>query len=428
MMEFGLPVLCALAGAALVWFVFAVPARSRAAAAEAGLEAEKKAYAARLDEIEKARSEAETRFAVLANEALSKNSASFLQLVSERFQSHKVEAEKDLKAREEAVASLVKPLSEGLEKFRTHVQQIEKDRAGAYTAITEQVKALAASQTQLQSETGRLVQALRRPQTRGRWGEHQLRNVLEMAGMTKHVDFVEQDTLEGGEGGALRPDVIVRLPGGKSIIVDAKTPLQAYLDAIEAEDEEIRATHIQAHVRHVRSHVRALSSKEYWSALSGTPDFVVMFIPGESFFAAALENDPQLFDDAVGRKVLISTPTTFIALVKAIAYGWQQEKLAENAQAISEAGRELYERVRVFGGHMAGVGRSLKQAVERYNNSVGSLERRVLPSARRLESLEAAPPGTSLPEMPSVDIEPSGLQAPELAGSSEEPGTEKELA
>ena len=428
MMEFGLPVLCALAGAALVWFVFAVPARSRAAGAEAGLEAEKKAYAARLDEIEKARSEAETRFAVLANEALSKNSASFLQLVSERFQSHKVEAEKDLKAREEAVASLVKPLSEGLEKFRTHVQQIEKDRAGAYTAITEQVKALAASQTQLQSETGRLVQALRRPQTRGRWGEHQLRNVLEMAGMTKHVDFVEQDTLEGGEGGALRPDVIVRLPGGKSIIVDAKTPLQAYLDAIEAEDEETRATHIQAHVRHVRSHVRALSSKEYWSALSGTPDFVVMFIPGESFFAAALENDPQLFDDAVGRKVLISTPTTFIALVKAIAYGWQQEKLAENAQAISEAGRELYERVRVFGGHMAGVGRSLKQAVERYNNSVGSLERRVLPSARRLESLEAAPPGSSLPEMPPVDIEPSGLQAPELAGSSEEPGTEKELA
>ena len=405
-MEIWLPALCALAGAALVWFAFAAPARSRADRAEA-----------RLEEIDGA---AGSRFAELAAGALKSNSESFLQLVSERFERHSETAGKELEAREKAVEALVKPLSEGLEKFRAHVQQIEKDRAGAYTAITEQVKALAAGQTQLRSETGRLVQALRRPQTRGRWGEHQLRNVLEMAGMTQHVDFVEQGALQGGESGALRPDVVVRLPGGKSIIVDAKTPLQAYLDAVEAEDEQIRATHIEAHVRHVRNHVRALSSKEYWSALSGTPDFVVMFIPGESFFAAALENDPRLFDDAVGRKVLISTPTTFIALVKAIAYGWQQEKLAENAQAISEAGRELYERVRVFGGHMAGVGRSLKQAVERYNSSVGSLERRVLPSVRRLEALEAASPGASLPEIPPVDMEPSGLQAPELTGPAEE--------
>ena len=231
-----------------------------------------------------------------------------------------------------------------------------------------------------------------------------------------------------GEGGALRPDVIVRLPGGKSIIVDAKTPLQAYLDAVEAEDEETRATHIEAHVRHVRSHVRALSSKEYWSALPGTPDFVVMFIPGESFYAAALENDPRLFDEAIAMKVLISTPTSLIALVKAIAYGWQQEQIAENAQAISAAGRELYERVRVFGRHMADVGQSLKQAVERYNRSVGSLEGRVLPSARRLEALGAAPAGATLPEAPPVETEPRGLQAPELTGSAEETGAERELA
>ena len=420
-MEIWLPVLCALAGAALVWFVFAAPARSRADRVEAGLEAERKAYEARLEEIDKARGETESRFAALAADALGRNSESFLRLVSERFDRHKTSADKELQARQEAVEALVKPVREQLEKFDAQVQRFEKERAGDHKSIAEQVK-------QLQSETGRLVQALRQPQTRGRWGEHQLRNVLEMAGMTKHVDFFEQETLQGGEGGALRPDVIVRLPGGKSIIVDAKTPLQAYLDAVEAEDEETRATHIEAHVRHVRSHVRALSSKEYWSALPGTPDFVVMFIPGESFYAAALENDPRLFDEAVAMKVLISTPTSLIALVKAIAYGWQQEQIAENAQAISAAGRELYERVRVFGRHMADVGQSLKQAVERYNRSVGSLEGRVLPSARRLEALGAAPAGATLPEAPPVETEPRGLQAPELTGSAEETGAERELA
>ncbi len=408
-MEFGLSVLClcALAGAALVWFFFAAPARRRADRAEMELEAERKAHNARLEEADRMRGEAETRFAALAADALGKNSDSFLRLVSERFQSHKVEADKDLQTRQEAIAALVRPLGDKLEKFDAQVQRFEKERAGDHKSISEQVK-------QLQSETGRLVQALRQPQTRGRWGEHQLRNVLEMAGMTKHVDFVEQDTVRDRDGGAQRPDVVVRLPGGKSIVIDAKTPLQAYLDAVEAEDEEARATHIQAHVRHVRNHVRMLSSKEYWNALPGAPDFVVMFIPGESFFAAALENDPRLFDEAVAMKVLISTPTSLIALVKAIAYGWQQERIAENAQAISASGRELYERIRVFGEHMADVGKSLRQAVERYNKGVGSLENRVLPSARRFEQLGAAPAGSALPAPEPIDAEPRNLQSAEL--------------
>ena len=411
-METWLPVLCALAGAALVWFAFAAPARSRAAGAEADLEAERRAHAARLDEIGKARGETEARFTALAAEALSKNSDSFLRLVSERFQSHKVDADRDLKAREEAVAALVKPIREELKNVEERAQELEKAREGAYHRIHEQVRHLSEGQVRLHRETGRLVQALRQPGTRGRWGEYQLRNVLEMAGMTKHVDFVEQQTQQGSDG-ALRPDVILRLPGGKSIIIDAKAPLEAYLNAIDEEDDAKRAEHLGAHVRHLRSHMRALASKEYWQALTTeTPDFVVMFIPGEVFVSVAIEKDPGLFEDAVANRVLISTPTTLIALVKAVAYGWQQERLAENARDIAEAGRELYDRVTTFGNHMERVGRSLRQTVEHFNRSVGSLEGRVLPSARRLEALGAAPEGEELAAPTPVDAEPRGVQAP----------------
>ena len=415
-MEVWLPVLCALAGAALVWFAFAAPARGRAARAEADLEAERRAHAARLDEIDKARDETETRFTALAAEALSRNSDSFLRLVSERFQSHKIEADKDLTAREEAIAALVRPIRDELKNVEHRAQELEKAREGAYHRIHEQVKHLAEGQVRLHTETGRLVQALRQPGTRGRWGEYQLRNVLEMAGMTKHVDFVEQQTQHGGDG-TLRPDVILHLPGGKSIVIDAKAPLDAYLNAVEAEDEVKRAEHLRAHVQHLRGHMRALASKEYWQALTTeTPDFVVMFIPGEVFVSVAMERDPGLFEDAVANRVLISTPTTLIALVKAVAYGWQQERLAENARDIAEAGRELYDRVTTFGSHMERVGRSLRQTVENFNRSVGSLESRVLPSARRLEALGAAPDGEELAAPPSVETEPRGLQAPDGNG------------
>ena len=380
------------------------------------LEAERQSHQARVEDLRKMDETLKQTFTALASDALGKNSERFLALVSERFDRHRKTAEEALAKRQDAIAAMVKPLGESLTKFDRAVGEIEKAREGAYRAISEQVKSLAEGQSGLRSETGRLVQALRRPKTRGRWGEYQLRNVLEMADMTEHVDFVEERTVDGADG-PLRPDVIVRLPGGKSVIVDAKTPLEAYLTAVETADEGERERLMDDHARQVRVHVRVLASKDYWKALPATPDFVVMFVPGEAFFAAAIEADPELFEYAVGQRVLIATPTTFIALVKAIAYGWQQEKLAENAHAVSALGSDLFERIKVFGGHMGRLGDTLRRAVERYNEGVGSLEARVLPAARRFEELGAVAAGSEIPPLDPVAIDTRGLYAGELVPS-----------
>ena len=420
----GVLVACVGAGAFVTYFTFAVPVRARASRADERLaEAEKALERLRSERdalaVGKAKSDAtlaaerrghaesvgkqekmiEEKFKMLAGDVLDKNSENFLKLASQRF----------------------KPIDESLVKFERKISEIEKAREGAYRAVTEQVKSLVQGQTDLRSETGRLVQALRQPKTRGRWGEYQLRNVLEMAGMTEHVDFVEQKAV-GGEDGRLRPDVIVRLPGGKSIIVDAKTPLEGYLAAVEADNEEDRKRHMDAHVRHVRAHIGALSSKEYWKELPVTPDFVVMFVPGEAFFAAAIESDPALFERAVKGQVLISTPTTFIALVKAIAYGWQQQKLAENMQEVEHLARELYDRIGKFGEHMGGLGDSLDRAVKQYNKGVGSLEGRVLPTARKFEALGVVSAEATLPGMEPIEIEARALRAPELTDYDREDG------
>ena len=387
--------------------------REKLAEARTNLKAEQQSHAVRVAELEKMGTELERKFTALASEALGKNSESFLNLVSERFDKHKESADADLGKRQKEIETLVKPISEGLGKFERKIEEIEKAREGAYHAVTEQVKKLGEGQTDLRSETGRLVQALRRPQTRGRWGEYQLRNVLEMADMTEHVDFVEQPTVDH-EDGRLRPDVIVRLPGGKSVIVDAKTPLEAYLDSVEAEDEETRANHLKRHANHLLHHVQALASQDYWKALPGTPDFVVMFVPGEAYFAAGLECDRTIFEKAIQNRVMITTPTTFVALVKAISYGWQQQKLAENTQEVSNLARELFDRIRIFGKHMDGVGHALGQAVGRYNKAVGSLERRVLPTGRKLEMLGVTPAGEAILENKPVEIEPRTPNAPEL--------------
>ena len=383
-------------------------------------EAERKSHEERVQELTRMGAELEKKFAGLASDVLGKSSENFLKLASERFEKHRESAKEDLEKRQTAIETLVKPLGESLTKFEHKVGEIEKARAGAYEKITEQVKSLAEGQTGLRSETSRLVQALRRPETRGRWGEYQLRNVLEMAGMTKHADFVEQPTIKGDEG-RLRPDVIIHVPGGTSIIVDAKTPLDAYLSAMDAPDEESRERLLADHARQMREHVRALASREYSKALPEAPDFVVMFVPGESFFAAAIESDPDLLEKAWRDKVLISTPTTLIALVKTIAFGWQQEKLAENAQVVAAQGRDLYERIKVFGGHMGDLGKSLRQTVDRYNKGVGSLESRVLPAARKFESLGVAPASSSIPPLEPVELDPREAQAEELA----EPRTEE---
>ena len=393
------------------------------AALEAALEAERKSHEARVQELTRMGAELEKKFAGLASEVLGKNSESFLKLVSERFEKHSASAKDDLEKRRVAIETLVKPLGESLSKFEHKVDAIEKAREGAYRAISEQVKSLAEGQTGLRTETSRLVKALRRPEARGRWGEYQLQNVLEMAGMTAGVDFEMQVTITG-EDGRLRPDVIIHLPGGKSIIVDAKTPLDAYLSAVEAEDEDARKQLIADHARQVRAHVGALASKDYWKALPGAPDFVVMFVPGEAILAAAIESDPGLFESAVNQRVLISTPTTLIALAKAIAYGWQQERLAENAQAVAANARELYGRIGKFGEHMGDVGRALRRAVERYNQGVGSLESRVLPAARKFESLNVLSAGSSIPPLEPVEHDVRELQAEELIAPQVEEAAE----
>ena len=373
----GLAAAAACAGAALVWMVFAAPARARL----------------------KSQREAEDRFAKLAADALRENRA----------------------AAGGELETLVKPLGEGLAAFERRIGEIEKARERAYGAVTEQVGALAEGQRSLRSETARLVRALRRPETRGRWGEHQLRNVFEAAGMTAHVDFVEQPALEGGDG-LLRPDAVVRLPGGKTIAIDAKTPLDAYLapEDEEEEDDAAREARMKAHARQIRAHVQTLASKRYQDAMRDTPDFVVMFVPAEAFFAAAAERDPELFDRAVDSRVLVCTPMTLVALLKTVAHVWRQEAMAENARRTAELGRELHERIGVFVDHLRGMGAGLERAVEAYNKGVGSLEKRMLPAARKFEELEVAPPGKPLPALEGVDAAPREPRPPD-AGSAGPP-------
>ena len=386
---------------------------------EAELKATKAAHEARLEELRGMKQELEDRFAKLASGVLETNSQKFLGLVSERFEKHKADADQSLAKRQEAIQNLVKPLDEKLGKFDTRIQEIEKHRQEAYGAIQMQVKTLHESQQMLGQETRKLVQALRRPKSRGRWGEVQLRQVFEMAGMAEHVDFELEKHMDTDEG-ARRPDAVVHIPGGRSIVVDAKTPLEAYLDAIETENPDEQAAHLERHAKHIRTHVRQLAGKDYQKNLTEAPDFVVMFIPSESFVAAAAEADPGLIEYAFENKVLIASPTTLMALVKAIAYGWQQEKMAKNVIEIQKLATEIYERLVTFGGHLEKVGRGLGQSVSAYNSAVASLEGRVLPSARKFEALGVVSEQKDIAAPPSLETDPRQLAAPEFldVGSS----------
>jgi DNA recombination protein RmuC len=383
-----------------------VKAETQLAEAHANLEEQKKL-------LQESKMQLIETFNALSSEALKSNNKAFLDLAKSTFQTIQAQAAGELQTQEKAIEGVVAPLKEALERYEVQLQQVETARAGAYSSLEEQIRALAGGNAQLQKETGNLVSALRSPHVRGRWGEMTLRRAAELAGMSQHCDFDEQQSFEG-EGGRLRPDMMVNLPGDRRIVVDVKAPLQAFLDASNAATEEERSAHLARHAQLVRSHMEQLGSRSYWEQFEHAPEIVVLFLPGESFFAAALEQDKTLIEDGMENHVILATPTTLIALLRAIAFGWRQESITQNAKEISELGKQLYDRITTFVGHFEGVGSGLERAVNAYNKATGSLELRVLPSARKFKELGAAT-GEDIPQIQPVDEAPRSLVVPDAS-------------
>jgi DNA recombination protein RmuC len=400
--------------------------RQENAQLKAALEGERRAATERKQSFKHAAEELSEKFKALSRDALKDNNQSFLQLAHSTLEKFQETAKGDLELRQKAIDQLVQPLKESLEKVDGKIGEIEKARAGAYAELREQVKGLATSQSQLQAETGNLVNALRAPHVRGRWGEIQLRRVVELAGMLQYCDFVEQETVVTADG-RIRPDVIVRLPGNRTIVIDAKVPFDAFYESISTKDDVVRSARLKDHARLVRTHIGNLSKKSYWESVQPTPEFVLLFLPGETFYSAALEIDPKLIEDGVGQGVIIATPTTLIALLKAVSYGWRQEQMATNAQEVSKLGKELYDRLRTFTSYFADIGRGLDRALDSYNKGVGSLEARVLVTARKFkergalagEEIETLEPLDKMAR--SLSLDEGGLFPDLVAAEAEAP-------
>ena len=355
-------------------------------AAETRIEATNKHLADQKELLEQARQELMGSFQALSGEALRQNNEAFLKLAAVSFEALHVKSEGDLVLRQQAIDGLVRPLHEALQRYDEQIRLLEQSRQLAYGGVDQQLKSLAESHRRLQQETGNLVKALRAPTVRGQWGEITLKRVAELAGMVEHCDFVEQQSITG-EDGRVRPDMVVRLPGGRQIIVDAKTVLSAYLDAHEAQDEAQRAGALRRHAEQVRSRMDELSLKAYWTQFDHAPEFVVLFLPGEQFLGAALDQDPLLIEEGFARGVVLATPATLIALLRAVAYGWRQEQLNAHAEEAGRLGKDLYERMALLTEHLNDVGQALGKSVAAYNRAVGSLETRILPAARRFKEL-----------------------------------------
>jgi DNA recombination protein RmuC len=393
--------------------------------ARSDLDHERSRAEERLATISDAQERLSASFKALSAEALQSSMAHLTELARAQLKAAQVEAKGDLDKRQQAVEQLVAPLKEQLGRVDAQLLKLDQERRESRGRLEAQLRTLTETGEKLRTETGALVTALRKPNTRGQWGQMQLRNVVELAGMVRYCDFVEQSAL-GSEEAALRPDLVVSMPGGKHVVVDAKAPLQGVLDAYEARDEDEREQHLRAHARLLRKHVKALAEKAYWDQLDSAPDFVVMFLPGEHLYGAALDADPALLEDAMAQRVLIATPTTLLALLRAVAYGWQQERVAESAQAVSELGRELHTRIVKLSSLLSTLGSRLNSAVRAYNDTVGSYEARVLPSARRFVDHGAVASDREPPEIQHVTASARSVDSAERI--EDEDATVEQLA